>query len=88
MLLKRNRTDFKASAKRSDISSGARRRKNDLASGEKLLREYQTKREQIRACYERYFRADSAKRGIAWKARLVHHPPTCVRRTSGQSPVF
>ena len=40
---------------------GARRgRKNNPASGEKLLRAYQTKREQIRACYERYFIADIA----------------------------
>ena len=41
-------------------NGGARRGKNNPASGEKLLREYQTKREQIRACYERYFLADSA----------------------------
>jgi glutamate-ammonia-ligase adenylyltransferase len=39
---------------------GGSRRKNNQASGEKLLREYQTKREQIRACYERYFLAESA----------------------------
>ena len=39
---------------------GAARQKNNPASGEKLLREYQTKREQIRACYERYFLADTA----------------------------
>jgi glutamate-ammonia-ligase adenylyltransferase len=39
---------------------GGSRRKNKQASGEKLLREYQSKREQIRACYERYFLAESA----------------------------
>jgi glutamate-ammonia-ligase adenylyltransferase len=40
---------------------GARRgRRNNPASGEKLLRAYQTKREQIRACYERDFLADGA----------------------------
>ena len=38
--------------------SGSRRgRKDNPASGAKLLREYQTRREQIRACYERYFLA-------------------------------
>ena len=33
-------------------------------SGEKLLREYQKRREQIRACYERYFLAQSAQIGV------------------------
>jgi glutamine synthetase adenylyltransferase len=31
-------------------------RGSGLKSGQKLLRDYQTRREKIRACYERYFR--------------------------------
>jgi glutamate-ammonia-ligase adenylyltransferase len=37
-----------------------RARKNNQESGAKLLHEYRTRREQIRACYERYFRTDAA----------------------------
>jgi glutamate-ammonia-ligase adenylyltransferase len=42
-------------------NGGPRRaRKNNPGSGEKLLKEYRTRREQIRACYERYFRTEAA----------------------------
>jgi [glutamine synthetase] adenylyltransferase / [glutamine synthetase]-adenylyl-L-tyrosine phosphorylase len=40
--------------------AGRRSRKNQTESGKKLLREYQKRREQIRACYERYFLPDTA----------------------------
>ena len=42
--------------------AGGRSRRNKPQSGEKLLREYQKRREQIRACYERYFLADTASK--------------------------
>jgi [glutamine synthetase] adenylyltransferase / [glutamine synthetase]-adenylyl-L-tyrosine phosphorylase len=42
--------------------AGGNVRKNNLKSGEKLLREYQKKREQIRACYERYFLPETASK--------------------------
>jgi hypothetical protein len=42
---------------------GAPDRSSNSKSGEKLLREYQKRREQIRACYERYFLPKPAKTG-------------------------
>jgi glutamate-ammonia-ligase adenylyltransferase len=36
--------------------------KSNSTSGTKLLQEYQKRREQIRACYERYFLADAARK--------------------------
>ncbi len=42
---------------------GAPDRRNNSKSGKKLLREYQKRREQIRACYERYFVPKAANPG-------------------------
>ena len=46
------------------VGTRARDGRRNPKSGEKLLREYQKKREQIRACYERYFLAEPAGTGI------------------------
>jgi glutamate-ammonia-ligase adenylyltransferase len=43
----------------------AARKKNRATSGARLLREYRTRREQIRACYERYFLPESAAKNRA-----------------------
>jgi glutamate-ammonia-ligase adenylyltransferase len=37
---------------------GNRARRNDPKSGQQLLRDYQSRREKLRACYERYFLAE------------------------------
>jgi glutamate-ammonia-ligase adenylyltransferase len=37
--------------------AGMKNRKGDSWPGKKLLRDYQARREQVRACYERYFLA-------------------------------
>jgi hypothetical protein len=37
--------------------NGNRAKRNDAKSGQQLLRDYQSRREKLRACYERYFLA-------------------------------
>ena len=49
--------------------AGAASRRNNGKSGAKLLREYQKRREQIRACYERYFILDNARNLTAKDAK-------------------